>query len=521
MSARSHWTAVCELDDIVPDSGVCALVDGVQVALFRVGDAVHAIGNHDPLSGTNVLSRGIVGDLGGELVVASPIYKQHFNLVTGRCVEEPEVAVPAYLTRIIEGRVWVQARSSVQRLPVRRRLVVIGNGMAALRTVEELLAHPRQPYDITIFSAEPGGGYNRVLLSPLLAGEKRTEEVITHPMEWYAQQGIKLHSSDPVVAIDRVRRTVRAASGVEAPYDRLLIASGSLPVNLAIPGVGLPGVVSFRDLGDVSTMLSQPRARQCAVVIGGGVLGIEAAHGLMQQDMQVTVVHAHAALMNRQLDAPAAALLREELTQRGLNFRMATRPTAILGSERAVGVQLDDGTTLAAELVVVAVGTEPAISLARAAGLRCQRGILVDDTMQTFDPAIYAVGECVQHRNTTFGLVAPLMEQARVCAAHLADSGVVRFGGTQPATQLKVSGIQLYAIGDVRRDPGSEDLVLRDARLGIYKRLVVDNNRVRGAVLYGDTRDSHWYFELVNGARDVSAIRDGLLFGEAHCQSPS
>jgi nitrite reductase (NADH) large subunit len=509
-----RWRSICALDDIYPEAGVCALIDDQQVAIFRVGEVVYAIGNYDPASGVNVLARGIVGDLGGELVVASPIYKQHFSLITGRCLEEPELSVPVYLARVNDSQVWVRTPAiAARRGAGKRRLVVIGNGLAAMRTIEELIELAPEAYDIEVFGGEEYDTYNRVLLSPLLAGDKRTEEIITHPPEWFTQQGIVLHGSDPILKIDRIRRRVYSSRGADAAYDRLLIATGSVPGVLAVPGKDLPGVQSFRDLKDVDAMLAASKIHRQAVIIGGGLLGLEAAAGLARQGMDVTVVHRNDILMNRQLDAHAAGLLRKELQSRGLKFCMPATAAAILGGERAGGVRLADGRELCADLVVMAIGVRPNIQLAQDAGLHCDRGILVDDTLLSFDPTIYAVGECVQHRNSTYGLVAPLWEQARVCAAHLAERGVRRYGGSRLSTQLKVSGVDVFSAGDFAERRGRESLVLRDPKRGVYKRLVLENNRIRGAVLYGDTRYGSWYFDLINEGRDVGALRDQLLFG--------
>ena len=395
----------------------------------------------------------------------------------------------------------------------RRRLVVIGNGLAAMRTIEDLIELAPQVYDIVVFAAEPGDPYNRILLSPVLAGEKSAADIVTHSPAWFAEHGISLHMGDPVVAIDRAQRKVRSARGVEAEYDRLLIATGSTPVVLPVPGRDLPGVVTFRDLRDVDSMLAAAGTQRPAVVIGGGLLGLEAAHGLARRGMSVTVVHLCDALMNQQLDAHAAALLRRELESRDLRFCMPAQTAAILGTERVTGVRLADGRELPADLVVMAAGVRPNVALAKSAGLQCERGILVNDTLQTFDPAIYAVGECVQHRNATYGLVAPLWDQARVCAAHLAERGVRRYGGSRLATHLKVNGIEVFSAGDYAEGRGGESLILRDPRRGIYKRLILENNRVRGAVLYGDTRDGTWYFDLINEGRDVGPLRNQLLFG--------
>jgi nitrite reductase (NADH) large subunit len=508
------WHSICALEDILPEGGAAALVEGEEVAVFRVRDAVFAIGNHDPISDANVLARGIVGDIGGEIVVASPMYKQHFSLITGRCLEEPRYAVPTYMVQLRDGQIWVRAMPVQSRHPAGKpRLVVIGNGMAAIRAVEVLLELAPRTYDITVFGAENHGSYNRVLLSPLLAGDKRIEDVVTHPPEWYVRQGITLHSADPVTHLDRVHRCVRSREGVEAPYDRLLIATGSRPIVLPIPGSGLPGVVTFRDLQDVDAMLAASRERRHAVVIGGGLLGLEAASGLLHRGLDVTVVHIHRHLMEQQLDAQAAELLRGELERRGLKFKMAASTSHLRGEARVSAVGFADGSELPADLVVMAVGVRPNIGLAKAAGLPCDRGVLVDDAMLTYDPSIYAIGECVQHRGQTFGLVAPLLEQARVCATYLAERSSRGYRGSQVSTQLKVTGIDVFSAGNIAPGPGSESLVLRDPKRGIYKRLVIERDRIRGAVLYGDVRDSGWYLDLMKERRNIHAFRDELLFG--------
>ena len=510
----SRWRQVCALEDIYPDTGVCALIEGQQVAIFRVRGGVFAIGNCDPASGVNVLARGIVGDLNGELVVASPIYKQHFSLVSGLCLEEPQLSVPVYLARIVEDRVWVRMDVVAPRAArSKRRLVVIGNGVAAMRTVEELLELAPQAYDIVVFGAEDHHPYNRVLLSSLLSGEKRGEEIVTHASQWFDEHGITLHCGDPIVRIDRARRCVHSSQGLEVGYDRLLIATGSDPVVLPLPGKHLPGVMTFRDLEDVDAMLAAAKTHRSAVVIGGGLLGVEAASGLARRGMAVTIVDIATHLMNRQLDAHAAGLLREQLEVRGLKVCLSVQTEAILGDDRVSGVLLRDGRQLPADLVVMATGIRPNISLAAACNLRCDRGILVDDTLQTYDPAIYAVGECVQHRDTTFGLVVPLCAQARVCAAYLAERGVRRYRASPCSTQLKVSGIDVFSAGDYAEGRGRESLVLRDPKRGIYKRLVLEGDKICGAVLYGDIRDGSWYFEMINERRDIGAVRAQLLFG--------
>jgi nitrite reductase (NADH) large subunit len=399
----------------------------------------------------------------------------------------------------------------------RPKLVVIGNGMAGMRTVEELHKLAPDLYDITVFGAEPHGNYNRILLSPVLAGEKSIDDIMLNTREWYVQHGITLHAGDPVVHIDRRRRIVRAQSGLEVRYDRLLIATGSKPFIIPVPGHELPGVLAFRDIQDVETMLAMARNHRNAVVIGGGLLGLEAANGLQRQGMSVTVVHVSDVLMNQQLDKPAALLLQKALEGKGLRFMMNAQTAEITGTERVTGVRFADGTSIPADLVVMTAGVRPNIALAKAAGLHCERAIVVDDTLQTYDPRIYAVGECVQHRSATFGLVAPIWDQARVCGAHLAGAGHRRYVQQSSPTRLKVTGVDLYSVGDFIGGEGSEDLVLRDARRGVYKRLVLKDNRVAGAVLYGDVRDGPWYYALIQNRTDIAAIRQNLLFGEALC----
>ncbi len=510
----SGWTSVCKLSQVLPNAGACVLVDGRQIAVFRAADAVFALDNFDPAGAANVLSRGIIGDVKGELVVASPLYKHHFSLSTGRCLEDPARSVNVYPVRVMDGRIWVSAEPQRQSLATRRRrLVVIGNGMAGMRVVEQLQELAPDAYEVTVLGAEPQVNYNRILLSPVLAGEKRVEDIILHSREWYAEHRVTLHAGDPAVSIDRRRRVVKSRSGRELPYDRLLIATGSKPIVLPIPGAELPGVVTFRDLADVDSMVDATRRYKRAAVIGGGLLGLEAAHGLARRGMGVTVVHLLDSLMERQLDPAAGALLKASLESRGIEFLMPRKTIAVLGTERVAGLRFEDGGELAADLVVMAAGIRPNVDLARSAGLRCERGILVDDTMQSYDPSVYAVGECVQHRNNTFGLVAPLWEQARVCAVHLAEVGVSRFRGVLPAAQLKVTGVELYSAGDFAAAEGGESLVLRDRRRGVYKRLVIRDGKLRGVVLYGDTRHGPWYLGLISGGEDVTALRDQLLFG--------
>ncbi len=399
---------------------------------------------------------------------------------------------------------------------MKERLVLIGNGMAGMRTVEELLKLEPNLYDITVFGAEPHPNYNRILLSPVLSGEKTVDEIVLNSRDWYAEHGITLHTGDPVEAIDRVKRLVRSRSGRSVPYDRLLLATGSNPFIIPVPGSDLTGVLGYRDIADVDTMLAAAVDHQRAVVIGGGLLGLEAAYGLLRQGMEVTVVHLLDSLMERQLDPAAAALLKASLETRGLTFRMPAQTAAILGDNRVRAVRFADGEEIPADLVVMAVGIRPSMTLAREAGLYCERGIVVDDTMLTYDPRIYAVGECVQHRGVCYGLVAPLFEQAKVCANHLARLGYGRYQGSVTSTKLKVTGIDLFSAGNYQGGEGTEEILYQDPGAGIYKKLVIRDNKLDGAVLYGDTIDGAWFFQLMREGTNIADMREDLLFGQAH-----
>ncbi len=397
---------------------------------------------------------------------------------------------------------------------MKERLVLVGNGMAGIRTLEELLKLAPERYDITVFGAEPHPNYNRIMLSPVLAGDKTLDDIVLNTREWYQQNGIQLHTGDPVQRIDRVKRVVRTESGREAAYDWLLLATGSIPFIIPVPGAEKQGVIGFRDIADVQTMLEASREHKKAVVIGGGLLGLEAANGLAKNGMDVTVVHLMDMLMERQLDQPAAELLKASLEEKGLKFLMQVQTARILGGERVSGVKFADGSEVAADLVVMAVGIRPNMALAQSAGIHCERGIVVNDTMQTFDPRVYAVGECVQHRGTCYGLVAPLFDQARVCANHLAHIGIARYEGSVTSTKLKVTGIDLFSAGEFNEGEGDEILVLQDPTQGLYKKLVIRDNRIKGAVMYGDTMDGTWYFQMLRDGTDISALRSSLLFGQ-------
>lgn len=401
---------------------------------------------------------------------------------------------------------------------MKEKLVLIGNGMAGMRTIDELLKLAPEQYDITVFGAEPHGNYNRIMLSPVLAGDKTIDDIIIHDVQWYQDNHISLHTNTTVTEIDRVRRQVIADDGTEVGYDRLILATGSNPVMLSIAGSELEGVISFRDINDVNTMIETAQTHKKAVVIGGGLLGLEAANGLMQQGMDVTVVHRSDTLMNQQLDKSAADLMRVELEAKGLKFLMQHSTQAFTGRQRVEKVQFENGVEIAADLVVIAIGVRPNMTLAEKSGIRCERGILVNDTLQTYTPNIYAVGECVQHRQQTFGLVAPLFEQAKVCANHLAEIGIAMYMTKPMATQLKVTGIDLFSAGDFKGDEQCQSLIYKDLERFIYKKIVLKDNKIIGIVLYGDTDDGQWYFSMLTTQQDISAIRSMMLFGQQYCE---
>ena len=396
------------------------------------------------------------------------------------------------------------------------KLVMVGNGMAGVRTLEELLKVAPDLYEITVFGAEPHPNYNRILLSPVLAGEQTLDEIILNPLTWYAEHGITLHTNKKVVDVNRQRRVVIASDGTEAEYDRLLIATGSQPFILPVPGKELDGVIAYRDIADTNCMIETARTHKHAVVIGGGLLGLEAANGLMQRGMDVTVVHIGSWLMERQLDEVAGKLLQASLQDRGLKFRLGAQTQALLGGDdgRVQAVQFKDGSQVPADLVVMAAGVRPNTELAEKIGLHCNRGIVATDTLQTVtDPRVYAVGECVAHRGIAYGLVAPLFEQGKVCANHLAHHGIGRYTGSQVSTKLKVTGIDLFSAGNFVGGEGTEEIVLSDPLGGVYKKLVLKGDKLIGACLYGDTVDGSYYFNLIREGLCVADQRDTLMFG--------
>lgn len=394
------------------------------------------------------------------------------------------------------------------------RLVVIGNGMAPGRMLERLFAAAPGAFAVTIFNAEPRVNYDRIMLSPVLSGEKSFADIVIHDDDWYARHGVTLKKGCKAVAIDRAAKAVTGEDGSVVEYDRLVIATGSSPFIIPVPGKDLPGVVSYRDLDDVEMMLAAVQSKKHAVVIGGGLLGLEAAAGLNRQGMGVSVVHLMPTLMERQLDPAAGGLLAEALTARGIEIVTGANTRAILGDSHVTGVELADGRVLPADLVVMAVGIRPNATLAKEAGLTVNRGIVTDAGMQTSDPAIFALGECAEVEGQVFGLVAPLYDMAEVLAARLAGDASATFKTVATATRLKVTGINLYSVGDFAPGDDREEIVLRDASAGIYKRVVLKDRRIIGTVLYGETHDGPWFFDLLQQGADTDPLRDLLIFGQ-------
>ena len=397
-----------------------------------------------------------------------------------------------------------------------RKLVIVGNGMAPGRMLEHLVDAAPGRYQVTIFNAEPRVNYDRIMLSPVLSGEKGYEEIVIHGDGWYVKNGITLYKRHKVATIDRAAKTVTSEPGVVEPYDKLVIATGSVPFILPVPGRGLPGVLTYRDLDDVNAMLLAAQSRAKAVVIGGGLLGLEAAAGLKMRGMDVTVVHLMPTLMERQLDEAAGYLLERAVEERGIKVMTKASTKAILGKDRVEGVELADGTVIPATLVVMAAGIRPNAGLAKAAGLTVNRGIVVDKFMATSDPDILALGECVEVEGHVYGLVAPLYEMARVAGAKLAGEETTGFARSDTPTKLKVTGIDLYSIGDFADGEDREEIVLRDAAAGVYKRIILRDDKIIGTVLFGETSDGAWFNDLKKKAVNISDMRETLIFGRAY-----
>lgn len=393
-------------------------------------------------------------------------------------------------------------------------LVIVGNGMAAAKLVEELASTALGRYAVAVIGDEPRLAYNRVLLSSVLAGETGSHEIELKPARWWRDRGVTVRYGYRVTEIDTGRRELKIAGEESMHYARLVLATGSTPLRLGVPGADLPGVHTFRDTRDVDLLLALAAARKRVVVIGGGLLGLEAAYGLAKAGAPVTLLHLMDRLMERQLDAPAADLLRTLVERKGIRVLLNASTARIHGDACVEAVELADGRRIPADAVIFAAGIRPNVALAKEAGIAVNRGIVVDDVMQTASPDVFALGECAEHRGICYGLVEPAYEQARVLARHLAGRSA-SYQGSVVATNLKVSGVSVFSAGEFMGGEGSESLVLSDRRRGTYKKLVIAEGRLAGAVLIGDTVDALWYLELIRNREKVAAIRSDMMFGRA------
>ncbi len=395
-------------------------------------------------------------------------------------------------------------------------LIIVGKGMAATRLVDELSQRALGRYSVAVIGAEPRLAYNRVLLSPLLAGEIAEPDIELKPAAWWRDRGVSMLYGKPVTGIDRRARTVTLQGGLTLPYGKLVLATGSKPLKPPFPGGDLPGVATFRDTADVGAMRAYAERGARIVVIGGGLLGLEVAYGLARAGGQVTLLHLVDRLMERQLDAEGAALLASAMAMRGVEIRLNSATKGFVGTDKVEGVALQDGTVIPAELVVIAIGVRPNTDLAAAAGLEIARGIVVDDALATSDPAIFAIGECAEHRGQVYGLVEPAYEQARTLAARLTGRAA-GYAGSLLATNLKVSGVGVFSAGEFEAGEGAETVVLRDRGAGIYRKFVLREGRLAGCVLVGDTQGALFYLGLIRSQQDITPFRAELPFGEAYC----
>ncbi len=397
------------------------------------------------------------------------------------------------------------------------RLLIIGNGMASIRFIEELMRLAPSRFAITVVGAEADPAYNRVLLSPLLAGEIALADVELKPPHWYETHGIELITSNAVATLDPLVKIAKLASGRTISFDTCVLATGSEPLRLPVPGAELAGVLTFRTTADVARMAAAAKTGKDAAVIGGGLLGIEAAYGLARLGVKVTLIHLVNRLMERQLDAEAARLLKRAIEAKGVEVLLEAQTEAITGNGAVEAVRLKDGRVIPCGLVVMAAGVRPQASLARTAGLAVQRGILVDDSLATSHPGIYAIGECAEHRGQCYGLVEPAYDQARVLARLLAGEEA-DYCGSVPATNLKVSGVPVFSAGDFEGE-GAETIILRDEVLPAYRKLVLRNGRLVGTILYGDTADALWYLDLIRSGVEIGAKRTALPFGQDYAEA--
>lgn len=391
---------------------------------------------------------------------------------------------------------------------MKSRLVLIGNGMAGVRCVEEILALEPDRFDITIIGSEPHTNYNRILLSKVLQGNTSIDDITINAESWYDEHGITLHKGEEAIAIDTAVRRVRTSAGREVQYDKLILATGSNPFMLPLPGADKPGVLAFRDIKDCNAMIKASATMKRAVVIGGGLLGLEAARGLLNLGMDVSVVHIHNYIMERQLDRTAAEMLRKELEKQGMRFLLEKQSERILGRKRVEGLQFKDGSRVETNLVVFAVGIRPNVKLAAASGIETNRAIVVNDYMETSVPGVYAVGECAEHRGIAYGLVAPLYEQGKVLAKVVCGQDTAGYGGSTLYSQLKVSGVDVFSAGAIQEPEDGAAIMRYDGLRGTYSKITVAGNRITGAVLFGDTSQGNQLLRYIQTKADVSVLEE-------------
>lgn len=396
---------------------------------------------------------------------------------------------------------------------MKKKLVLIGNGMAGVNCIEQILKLVPNRYDITIFGSEPHPNYNRIMLSSVLAGDADMNDIVINSWDWYRENNIILHAGHTVSNIDTKRKIVSTESGIQVPYDDVIIATGSLPFMLPLPGADKKGVIAFRDIKDCETMMETAKKYKKAVVIGGGLLGLEAARGLLNLNMEVSVVHSNKILMNRQMDETGGIMLQKELQQQGMKFLLGKKTEKILGKERVTGLRFTDGSEESADLVVMAIGIKPNMAMAKKSGIEVNRGILVNDFMETNIPNVYSVGECVEHRGISYGLVAPLYEQAAVLAKKLAGLETEGYHGSVVSTKLKVSGVDVFSAGQFLDDVDTRAVRVQDEFGGVYKKVVIQNGKVVGAVLFGDISDGARLFAMIRSGEDVTGKEKEILLG--------
>ena len=404
---------------------------------------------------------------------------------------------------------------------MKKKIVMVGNGMAGVSCIEQMLKLAPNRYEITIFGSEPHPNYNRILLSSVLAGDADMKDIVINDWSWYEENHITLYTGHTVNKIDTERKFVRSDGGISVPYDELIIATGSLPFMLPLPGADKEGVIAFRDIKDCETMIETAKKYKKAVVIGGGLLGLEAARGLLNLNMEVSVVHINEYLMNLQLDRTASLLLQQELERQGMKFLLKKNSESILGKKRVTGLRFTDGSEVEADLVVMAVGIRPNIALAKGSGIEINRGIVVNDLLETNVPNIYSVGECAEHRGVAYGLVAPLYEQGGVLAKRLAGIETAGYQGSVVSTKLKVSGVDVFSAGEYADKPDTRAVRVQDDFEGIYKKVVIRDGKVIGAVLFGDISDGSRLFAMIRNGEDVTGKEKTVLLGEGGGQAKS